>query len=312
MALARRHAAASTKSIARIGWDDLRYALALQRAGTFARAAAQLRVDPTTVGRRIGALEAQVGARLFNRTPSACVATEAGTALIGRAERMEAEALALDRELTGADERLSGTVRIAATEFISARFVAPYIPRFTQRYPKVCLVLLCSQPTADLARREADIAIRLTRPREPDVVAKRFWQIDLALFASKAYVEKRGKPRLTASDLRRHDAISFAPTRAFASENAWMEERVGGARVVLRSDSVGTIYSACGGGVGLALLPTFVAERDPALVQVAAADGLEPRSVWQAVHQDLAKAPRIRAVVDFLREILTAETPTKP
>ncbi|NUP08333.1 MAG: LysR family transcriptional regulator [Polyangiaceae bacterium] len=293
----------------RIGWDDLRYALALHRTGTFAAAANRLRVDPTTVGRRIALLESQVGARLFERRQEGCTSTEAGISLVGRAERMEAEALALERELTGADERLSGTVRVAATEFIAARFIAPHVSRFAARYPNVSLVLVCSQHTADLARREADVAVRLTRPREPDVVARRIWNIELALFASKSYLAERGRPRLTASDLKRHDAIVFAPTRAFANENAWLEQRLAGARVVLRSDSVATVHNACAAGAGLGLLSRLVAERDPSLVFIAPADGLEPRSLWQAVHQDVAKAPRIRAVMDFLREILTAETP---
>lgn len=294
---------------ARIAWDDLRYVLAVHRTGTYAGASAQLKIDPTTVARRIAVLEKQVGARLFDRTRAGHVTTEAGAALLPRAERMEAEALALERELTGADQRLSGTVRISTTEFIAARFIAPQLPRFAARYPNVCLVLLCSQRNADLARREADIAIRLTRPREPDVVARRVWHVDLSLFASRGYVEQRGRPRLSGSDLRRHDAIAFASSRAFASENAWLEERLAQTRVVLRSDSVATVYNACASGLGLALLPRIVASRDAALVQVADAEGLEPRGLWQAVHEDLAKTPKIRIVVDFLRDILSAERP---
>lgn len=302
--------AASSRKQARLAWDDLRYALALHRTGTFAGAGASLKVDPTTVGRRIAELEAQVAARLFDRTPSGCTATEAGAALLVRAERMEAEALALERELTGADERLSGTVRVATTEFIATRFVAPHLPRFAARYPNLTLFLSCAQTTVDLARREADVAIRLTRPREPDLVARRFCAVELALFASRGYLAERGRPRLTASDLRRHDAIGFATSRAFASENAWLEERLGGARVVLRADSVASVYSACVAGAGLALLPRLVADRDASLVQVAGAEGLEPRSLWQAVHPDVLKAPRIRAVLEFLREILSAEAPS--
>ncbi|MBK8937050.1 MAG: LysR family transcriptional regulator [Polyangiaceae bacterium] len=306
----RAAAPPSSRKQARLEWDDLRYALALHRTGTFSGAGAHLKVDPTTVGRRIGVLEAQVGARLFDRTQTGCTATEAGGALIARAERMESEALALERELTGADERLSGNVRVATTEFIAARFLAPHLPRFAARYPNLTLFLASTQATVDLARREADVAIRLTRPREPDVVARRFCPVELALFASRSYVSERGRPRLTASDLRRHDAIGFATSRAFASENGWLEERLAGARFVMRADSVASVYSACVAGAGLALLPRLVADRDAALVHIAGAEGLEPRSLWQAVHPDVLKAPRIRAVLEFLREILSVEAST--
>ncbi len=291
----------------RVRWDDLRFVLAVHRTGTLAAAAKQLRIDATTVGRRITSLEAVVGARLVERTQEGLRLTEAGAQLLPHAERMEAEALTLERKVAFADQRLSGTVRVATTEFIAARFLAPQLPRFSVRYPNVSLVLICSPRTADLARREADVAIRLARPREPDVVTRRFWHVELALFASKTYVAERGRPRLGSADLRRHDILGFATTRAFASENGWLDERLAGARVALRSDSVSTIYNACAAGAGLGLLPHVVAARDPALVHVADAEGLEPRGLWQAVHQDVVKAPRIRAVLDFMHEILRTE-----
>lgn len=151
------------------------------------------------------------------------------------------------------------------------------------------------------ARRSSSHAFSLAKAR---VVAK-----PMASCRRRSEAVRRGRPRLTASDLRRHEAIGFATTRAFASENAWLEERLAGARFVMRADSVASVYSACLAGGGLALLPRLVADRDASLVQVAGAEGLEPRSLWQAVHPDVLKAPRIRAVIEFLKEILSAEAP---
>jgi DNA-binding transcriptional LysR family regulator len=283
-------------------WDDVRYFLMLQRHGTLAAAGAALKLDPTTVGRRLTKLEEELGARLFDRTPNGYVLTDAGHRLLPRAERIEREALGVEREVAGEDQKLEGLVRLTATEMLTTRFIAPHLRRFRERYPDIQLELQCTNLDVNLARREADIALRLARPTQEDLIIKRLSFIDLGLYASLGYVNRFGLPQ---ESLAGHHMILFANTRPFRRENDWLEARMDGARVALRSDSVSAIYSATVVGVGIALLPCLVADHDHELVRVPLEGAPEPRQIWQAVHKDLRDSARIRVVLDFLGKILT-------
>jgi DNA-binding transcriptional LysR family regulator len=284
-----------------IDWNDMRVCLAVQRAGSWAQAAALLELNATTVSRRLVALEERLGARLFDRTPDGCVPTEAGLRLLARAERMEQEMLGVTRDLAGDDQRLDGRVRITATEMMATRFVAPHIHRLRARYPLLEVELSCTRERLDLGRREADVSLRLTRPEEDQLVIKRLAPVELALYVSQGYIARRGLP---ADDLSGHDAVHFAELRAFSRENEWLERELCGASVSVRSNSVSTVYASCVGGAGIALLPRIVADRDSRLVRVREA-GPEPRWIWQAMHQDLAQTARMRAVSAWLAEIFT-------
>jgi DNA-binding transcriptional LysR family regulator len=287
-----------------IDWDDLRFFLAVHRHGSLAKAGAALKTNPTTVGRRLTALEERMDARLFERTPSGFVATPAGLDLLPHAEHIEREVLAVERGLAGADRRLSGTVRVTATEMIATRFIAPELSVFHETYPEITLELVCTNRSVDLERREADVALRLARPEQGNLVIRKLSHVRLGLYASRDYLGARGTPASPDVHLDGHDVLLFASSRAFAIENAWMEQRLGSATIALRSDSVSSIFSAVMGGLGIALLPRVVAEREPALVAIPTADEPEPRVIWQMVHRDLQKTPRIRAVLDFLARVL--------
>ncbi|HEX3597561.1 MAG TPA: LysR family transcriptional regulator [Polyangiaceae bacterium] len=289
-----------------LDWDDLRHFLAVHRSGTLARAGAELGINATTVGRRLTALEERVQARLFDRTPDGYVLTTTGRDLLPRAERIEEETLAIERDVLGADSRLAGTVRVTATEMLATRFIMPHLPAFHARCPDVTLGLECTTHSVSLARREADIALRLARPREENVVARPLTNIPLALYASHGYVEHRGVPKAPDTTLTGHEVLLFADSRAFTFENDWFSQRLGEARIALRSDSVSSIYSATLAGLGIALLPVAVAERDPALRRIRTSTAPEPRVIWQAVYADVHKSARVRAVLDFLGEILAA------
>jgi DNA-binding transcriptional LysR family regulator len=291
-----------------LDWNDLRYFLAVAREGTLARAGRLLGINATTVGRRLTALEEEVQARLFDRTPEGYVLTPSGRDLLPRAERMEGEAIALDREVIGADQRIAGCVRVTVTEMLATRFIVPHLPRFHRQHPGITLELECSTRVVNLARREADVALRLSRPHEENVVSRRLATVPLSLYAAPAYLERCGTPPDPDVSLAGQQAILFADARAFAIENEWLQARLDGARIVLRSDSVSSIYSATLGGLGIALLPVAVAGHDPALVRIPTVSRPAPRVVWQAVHADLARSARVRAVVDFLGEIVAPVT----
>ncbi len=291
-----------------LDWDDLRTFLAVHRAGTLARAASALEINATTVGRRLVTLEERVHTRLFDRTPDGYALTAAGRDLLPRAERMEHEALALEREVLGADQRLAGSVRMTATEMIATRFIMPQLPMLSARHPEITLELESSNRNVSLTRREADIALRLARPREENVVTRRLSDIPLALYAAPAYLKARGTPSNPEASLAGHSVMMFAASRAFRAENSWLEPRLDGASVVLRSDSVSSIFAATIAGVGIALLPCAVAGRDEQLVRIQTTTAPEPRVIWQTVHEDLQKSARVRAVLDFLADILARGT----
>jgi DNA-binding transcriptional LysR family regulator len=281
-------------------WNDLRYFLAVLRGGTLAAAGAALGINATTVGRRLTSLEEEIGARLFDRTPDGYVPSHAGRDLAPFAERMEREALAMEREIAGADQRLAGVVRLATTEMLATRFLAPHLPRFHEQHPAIRLEVSGQARSVLLARGDADVSLRLSRPRENDVVVRCLARIHLALYASRAYVAAHG------TSLDGGGVILFAESRAFELENAWLAPRVAGARVVLRSDSVSTIFAACVAGAGIALLPRTVAEREPDLVHLDGDSEPEPREIWQGVHRDVARSARVQAVTRFLAEVVAA------
>jgi DNA-binding transcriptional LysR family regulator len=287
-----------------LDWDDLRYFLAVHRHGTLARAATVLGINATTVGRRLAALEERIESRLFDRTPDGYALTPTGRDLLSRAESIEAETFAIERELLGADQRPSGTVRVTATEMLATRFVIPHLTAFRERHPGITLALECTNRRVSLMRFEADIALRLARPREDNVVSRRLSSIPLALYASPGYLDRARTPENAEVGLDGHEVILFADSRAFAVENDWFRPRIAGAHVALRSDSVSSIYAATVAGVGIALLPVAVADRDPALRRIPTATSPEPRQIWQAVHADLQKSKRVRVVLDFLGDIL--------
>jgi DNA-binding transcriptional LysR family regulator len=286
-------------------WDDLRHFLAVLRTGSLAGASKALGVHATTVGRRIEMLEARAGTALFERHGRTWVPSAAGRALEPRAERIESEMLALERELDGADTRLAGTVRVTATEMLATRFITPRLGELVARYPDLTIDFQCTNRPVDLEKREADVALRLTRPNAPSLVTKRLAAIPLALYASAAYLERRGMPGDADRSLAGHDVVLFADARAFAIENDWMAERLDGARIVARSDSVSSIFGATVGGVGIALLPQMVAGAEPTLVRIPTSSIPEPRVIWQTIHEDLRDNARVRAVLDWLSEILT-------
>lgn len=291
-----------------IDWDDMRLCLAVARARTWAQAGSALALNATTVSRRVSALEERLGTRLFDRTPDGCTPTEAGTRLLARAERMESEMLALSRDLVGEDQRLDGRVRIAATEMIATRFIAPFLAPFRERYPALEVELICTRERVDLARREADISLRLARPDEDQLVIKRLAPVNLGLYASETYLAAHGMP---SEGFAGHLAIFFAELRAFARENTWLEQALADAQVAVRANSVSAVYAACVCGAGIALLPRLVADRDRRLVRISD-HGPEPRWIWQAMHQDLAQSARMRAVSAFLAEVCTPAGLAKP
>lgn len=280
-------------------WDDLRIFLAIHRRGSHGGAARLLGVVPTTIGRRLAALEAALGARLFDRTPTGLVATAEGAALLPRAERAEAEILAAQRELGGADARLSGPVRITASDGLLHYVLIPALAELRRKHPGITVELRADTRALDLSRREADVAVRLARPTEPALVGRRFGALEFGLYASPEYLERRGTPRALA-DLALHDLVGFDASLDELPQVRWLAKKLARPRWVVRATTTLAQVAACAEGLGIALLGTFVAAREPRLVPVLPAVQPPPRDAWVVVHEDVRKRARIRVMLDWL------------
>jgi DNA-binding transcriptional LysR family regulator len=283
-------------------WDDLRVLLAVHRKGSHGGAARLLGVDPTTIGRRLAALEQALDTRLFDRTPAGLVATDAGAALAARAARVEEEVLAAEREIGGANARLEGPVRITASDGILHWVVVPALADLRREHPGVVVELRADTRALDLSRREADVAIRLARPKEPSLVARRLGAMSMGLYASRAYLERRRAPR-TIADLAEHDFVGFDASLDALPQARWLRTLVRAPRWVVRATTTTAQVAACAEGLGIALLASFIAPREPRLVPVLPSRAPAPRDAWLAVHEDMKRSARVRAVLAWLSKL---------
>lgn len=280
-------------------WDDARYFLAVHRTGSLTAAGRQLGVNQSTVSRRMRSLEEALGARLFVQTQDGYFLSPAGERLLPRAARMEDEALALEREATGQEARLSGTVRVTGADSFSPRVLAPLLVEFQARVPGIDLELIADIRTLSLTKREADLAVRTMRPREPSLVIRRICGLSSAVYAAKAYGRK-----VDPGDLASHPFVSTDD--ATWVESLWLARTAPGARVVFKSNSTEAHLAATKKGVGLGILPCYVADSDPDLERIIAPEKVVSRDLWLVVHRDLQHTARIRACADFLFEALAA------
>ncbi len=281
-----------------LDWQDLRFFLAILRAGSLTAAARRLRVNQSTASRRLQGLEEAAGARLLERTPSGYRPTAAGERVVPAAERLEAEAFAIERSLTGLECRVEGAVRLTATEGIGTYFVAPALRDLSRAHPALEVELVLDQRTLSLSRREADLALRLARPRQPGLVARRLVEVASTLYASPRYLEERGRPAASGA-LRGHAVLAYDESLAAVPESRWMAARAGDALHVLRTNSVLVQLQAAQAGLGLALLPCYLAEGTGLVRALPLAAGVR-RELWLVVHADLQHTARIRAVIEFL------------
>jgi DNA-binding transcriptional LysR family regulator len=300
---ARMHGRGQDASM--LAWDDLRIFLAVHRARSHAGAARALRTAPTTVGRRLSAMEAAVGARLFTRTPEGLAPSAAARRLLPHAERVEAEMLEAERTLAGTDTRPTGSVRVTTGDGFAALVLAPALPAFLASHPGLSLEIRADVRALDLTRGEADVAVRLFRPRERSLVARRLGLERYGLFAAPAYLARRGTPR-QARDLARHDLILYDEDLDRMRTQAWVRATAAGARVAVRASTTTTIHAACAAGAGIALLTASAVRGDPSYVPVLPSLKPPPNEIWAVTHPELRSTARVAAVLRWLEELVLA------
>jgi DNA-binding transcriptional LysR family regulator len=281
-------------------WSDARIFLAIHRTKSLSGAGRSLRVNQSTVGRRLAVLEETLGVHLFDRTPDGYAITPTGERFLAHAERMECEAEDVTREIAGEEARLTGAVRITAADAFGLRVMTPLLARFHTKYPDIEIVLISDSRTLSLTKREADIGIRSPRPQEPSLVTRRVLDHAYALYASRAYLDARGMPR---DDFDGHDFIGFEDD--IGPEARWFAQRLRRGRVVMRLNRTMGAFELTRLGVGIAVLPCYLADAEPDLVRVLPSESIV-QELWLVMHKDLRHAARIRACADFIVEELSA------
>jgi len=275
-----------------MNWDDLRYLLALARAGTLAAASRRLGVDQTTVARRLAAAEAALGARLFERVDGVLHPTMAGEAALARAAQVEAQIDALESSIGGDDTAPAGLVRLTAVPILINRLIVPALPSFVTAYPRIQLELIAEPRNVSLSRREADIALRLSRPeRGGATLTKRIGRLDYAVYG----------PHGAATDQLRW--IGYEEGLRHLPQARWIAAAIdGGETSSLCVNDAETIIQAIQAGLGKSVLPCRIADFDKRLRRIAPQVVLS-REAWLLTHRELRHHGRIAAVVAWLQEL---------
>ncbi len=286
----------------RVNWEDAHLFLAVARAGQILGAANTLGVSQAKLSRRIVTLEKSLGRKLLIRRTQGCDLTEEGTELARSLDHIEAAFIRSESALSKRDAELTGTVRIGAPDGFGAAFLAPRIGRLAARHPNLKLQLAPVPRSFALAKREADIAIMVGRPETGGLVARKLTDYSLGLYAAPSYLAENPPPH-SPPELQHHQLIDYVEDLIFSPELNFSREIWRGWRPSIEISSALAQAEAALGGAGIAILHDYIARDDPRLTRVLPEISVT-RTYWLVYHQSLRDIPRIRAVLDFLVEIV--------
>ena len=292
-----------------IVWTDPQLVLAIARSGSLTGAARTLAIDHSTTFRRLKALERGLGARLFERLPGGVYQpTAAGERMVIAAERIEDEVMALDRDLTGRDLRLSGRLRVTTSESVALRLLMPQIKAFRDLHPGIALDLILDNRVLDLTRREADVAIRPIRPKEGDLWGRKLADVAWAIYATRGYLRFAGGSPAQGRSFSGHVFIGWDESSRRVRAADWIEAIAGAGAIAYRTASLVNQLAAARAGLGLAVLPCYLGDTEPALRRVAREPVRElTDELWIVTHRDLRHAGRMRAFLDLVGDGLARE-----
>jgi len=288
-----------------LDWDDLRYFLAVARGGTVTAAATQLGVDHATVIRRIDRLEHALAAKLFERTKAGYIATTTAERLIGDVETAESAIIAGQSMTHGTAARLTGVVRIGAPDGFGSFFLAPRLVGFVGHHPHLGIQLVATARLFSLSKREADVAITLSMPKEGRVVGRKLVDYGLGLYAAQSYLG-RTAPIRHRSDFAQHIFIGYIEELLFTPELDYLPQVSPAIAPRFTSANLIAQLNATRAGMGIAVLPHFIASSCPDLLRILPSFSIT-RSFWLLMHADSKDLARIRAVADFIYEAVEKE-----
>jgi DNA-binding transcriptional LysR family regulator len=288
-----------------LDWDDLKVFLHAARGGSLGSAAKRLRVDQSTVSRRIAHLECTMGMALFERLPSGLRVNETGERLLCHAERIESAIIAMREDVQGGS-RMAGRVRLATMEGIASLYLASRFSRLRRQHPDLTIELLTSPQTVSVNRREADLFLSFFMPSGLGMVSEKLGCFQLGLYGSRSYFDREGMPENPA-DLARHSFVTYIDDLIQLNSVRWLDDVIKNPTVSFHSNSMIAQMNAAAGGLGLVLLPSFAADGRDDLVPVLHDRLSTTRELWINVHNDLQFVPRIRAVSGFLKAMFKAD-----
>lgn len=282
-------------------WNDLRFFVALARAGSAAAAARLLRVDHNTIRRRVAALEADLNTQLFDHRNESHSLTDAGEQLMALAERIEGNIAQVHSAVSGQDMAISGTVRLGVPDGFGTLFIAPRLVKLRALHPHLNIELIVTSRGFNLSKREADMAIFIDRPTQGNMTIRKVGDVVMRLYASGSYLE-RSASISHLEDLPQHDFLSGMDGLDFGpSLNDAFELSAAIVPCIQCTSSVAQLKAAAS-GAGLCLLSRFIAETEPELQQVLPEKVSIEREIWLAFHSDFRNLGRIRAVADFITQ----------
>jgi len=275
-------------------WDDVRYFLAVARQGSLSAAARELVVEHSTVGRRVDALERALRVRLFDRLSRGWQITSEGRELLSLAECMEEEALGFERAALGV-ARLAGKVRVSAPPLLVSHFLLPKLKTLREDLPNIDLELMGEMRFANLARREADISLRIGQPTEPGLVSRTIAELEYGIYAS---------PDAIAGPVSEWTFLGFDHNAFDFPQKQWLEDFAEKRRFVIRSNELFLLFHGACEGWGATVLPSFLVQTTDKLVLVPGAPKLPLCPLCLVMHPDVRRSPRVRAVADLLIDIV--------
>ncbi|NKK81590.1 LysR family transcriptional regulator [Rhizobium leguminosarum] len=279
-------------------WSDLKLFLAIARFGTLGAAARSLGLTQPTMGRRLRALETSLGQTLFQRTTDGFVLTDEGAAVFAGAERIEDEALAVERVLAGGSRQLDGFLRLSSSDWFGAHVLSPVLAEFSQVHPKVEVELLTDSRLLSLSRREADLVFRIQPFTEAAVISRKLIHIEYGVYIS------RGAPHPETGDGAGTRLVTMDEAFGDMPDVGWLQRLLPRADIVMRSNSRDVQAALCANGAGLAVLPRPLGD---SLATIELVDLGEPppgRDTWVGYHRDMKRLARLRALLDLVIERL--------
>ncbi|MEE8350700.1 MAG: LysR family transcriptional regulator [Rhodospirillales bacterium] len=287
-----------------MNWDDLKYFLAVARAGSLSGAARTLGVNHSTVFRRIQEFEERLGVRLFDRLPSGYALTTEGDDMLASVEKVDAEIDGLNRRLSGRDLRLSGALRITTTSTLIHWVLARHMAEFTKAYPGIDLELVVATDFFNLSKRQADIAIRPTLSPPESLIGRRLSKLAFAPYASGDYLSGAKGAK---APLKAHTWIGFDDNLSHLAAAKWLRDSLPGAAIGLRVNSLTAMLSTARAGMGCAMLPCFMGDQEKSLKRLSPPLVKAGSELWLLTHEDLKKTARVRAFMDFFADALKSD-----
>jgi DNA-binding transcriptional LysR family regulator len=287
-----------------VEWSDLRIFLAIAREGTLGAAARKLGQSQPTMGRRLRALEQDVGHTLFQRTGEGFILTDEGSAMLSHAERIEDEVLAIQRQLSGQDRQLEGAIRLSSSDWFGTHMLTPILAEFARLHPRVVVELVTSAQHFSLPRREADMVFRIRPFDDPDVISRRLLRIPYGVYIKSGLEHPRAGNGIGTPLITIDTALATLP------DAVWLKRMLPNAHVVSRSNNRDVQGRMCAQGAGVAVLPRPLGDALPGVERIDLGEDPPDRDTWVGYHRDMRRLARLRALLDLVIEKL-ADTSTR-